>query len=89
MCAPQVPVEYFCNLDAEGRRRDIDERPELSCGTVEYVAPAEYMVGVLACIYGIYTRYIVPTILQYIRYIYNVEYVAPVEYTVGVLCCAR
>lgn len=41
----EIPVEYFCNLDADGRRRDVLDRPELSAGTVEYVAPAEYMVG--------------------------------------------
>lgn len=40
----EIPVEYFCSLDASGRRRDADERPELSKGSVEYVAPAEYMV---------------------------------------------
>ncbi|KXZ41961.1 hypothetical protein GPECTOR_234g547 [Gonium pectorale] len=40
----EIPVEYFSSLDANGRRRDADERPELSCGTVEYVAPADYMV---------------------------------------------
>lgn len=39
-----VQPEYFCALDANGRRRDTDERPELCCGSVEYVAPAEYMV---------------------------------------------
>ncbi|KAA8499730.1 Protein transport protein Sec24-like [Porphyridium purpureum] len=39
-----IPNEYFCPLDASGRRRDADERPELSRGTVEFVAPAEYMV---------------------------------------------
>lgn len=39
-----IPMEYFCNLDANGRRKDADERPELCCGTVEYIAPAEYMV---------------------------------------------
>lgn len=39
-----VPIEYFCSLDENGRRRDADERPELSCGSVEYVAPTEYMV---------------------------------------------
>lgn len=39
-----VPIEYFCALDENGRRRDADERPELSCGSVEYVAPTEYMV---------------------------------------------
>lgn len=39
-----VPVEYFCPLDENGRRRDADERPELSCGSVEFVAPTEYMV---------------------------------------------
>ena len=40
----QVPVEYFCTLDNDGRRRDADERPELAKGSAEYVAPAEYMV---------------------------------------------
>jgi protein transport protein SEC24 len=42
--ANDVPVEYFSSLDQNGRRRDADERPELSRGTVEWVAPAEYMV---------------------------------------------
>lgn len=41
----EIPVEYFSSLDQNGRRRDADERPELSQGTVEYVAPADYMVG--------------------------------------------
>lgn len=40
----EAPVEYFSTLDASGRRRDSEERPELSCGTVEWVAPTEYMV---------------------------------------------
>eukprot|EP00955_Chlamydomonas_euryale_P035993 350293-Chlamydomonas_euryale.AAC.2 len=40
-----VPPEYFCSLDGEGRRADAAQRPELSCGTVEYIAPAEYMGG--------------------------------------------
>lgn len=40
----EIPVEYYSSLDANGRRRDADDRPELSKGTVEYVAPAEYMV---------------------------------------------
>jgi len=40
----EVPVEYFCTLDSNGRRRDADERPELAKGSAEYVAPAEYMV---------------------------------------------
>jgi len=39
-----VPNEYFCPLDASGKRRDAHERPELSRGSVEFVAPAEYMV---------------------------------------------
>ncbi|VAH24356.1 unnamed protein product [Triticum turgidum subsp. durum] len=39
-----VPGEYFCALDASGRRFDADQRPELSKGTVEFVAPTEYMV---------------------------------------------
>ncbi|KAK6269539.1 hypothetical protein POUND7_006644 [Theobroma cacao] len=39
-----VPGEYFANLDATGRRIDLDQRPELTKGSVEFVAPTEYMV---------------------------------------------
>jgi len=37
-----VPTEYFCGLDADGRRYDVAERPELRCGSVEFIAPAEF-----------------------------------------------
>ena len=40
----EVPSSYFCHLDANGQRRDKDQRPELCTGSVELVAPAEYMV---------------------------------------------
>ena len=40
----EVPVDYFCTLDADGRRRDVNERPELRHGTVEFLASQEYMV---------------------------------------------
>ncbi|KAK6911289.1 Zinc finger, Sec23/Sec24-type [Dillenia turbinata] len=39
-----VPGEYFAHLDATGRRTDLDQRPELSKGSVEFVAPTKYMV---------------------------------------------
>jgi len=39
-----VPQAYFAPTDAEGRRVDAQQRPELSCGSVEFVAPVEYMV---------------------------------------------
>ncbi|KAG4161724.1 hypothetical protein ERO13_D01G073800v2 [Gossypium hirsutum] len=39
-----LPGEYFANLDATGRRIDLDQRPELIKGSVEFVAPMEYMV---------------------------------------------
>ena len=43
--ANEVPVEYYAPLDAEGKRMDAPgSRPELTQGSVEYVAPAEYMV---------------------------------------------
>lgn len=35
---------YFGPLDATGRRADRYEHPELCAGSVDYVAPAEYMV---------------------------------------------
>lgn len=40
----EVPVDYFCTLDANGVRRDIAERPELNSGSVEFLASQEYMV---------------------------------------------
>ncbi|KAL1541771.1 Protein transport protein Sec24B [Salvia divinorum] len=40
----ETPHEYQCNLGPDGRRRDADERPELCQGTVEFIAPKEYMV---------------------------------------------
>ncbi|KAK9861048.1 hypothetical protein WJX84_009471 [Apatococcus fuscideae] len=42
--ANECPGDYFCALDMEGHRQDRNERPELSHGSVEFVAPAEYMV---------------------------------------------
>lgn len=40
----ECPSDYFSPLDENGKRRDASERPELRCGSVEFVAPAEYMV---------------------------------------------
>ncbi|TYJ48830.1 hypothetical protein E1A91_A01G091300v1 [Gossypium mustelinum] len=39
-----LPGEYFANLDATGKRIDLDQRPELIKGSVEFVPPMEYMV---------------------------------------------
>ncbi|XP_065891062.1 protein transport protein Sec24D-like isoform X2 [Dysidea avara] len=38
----EVPQEFFCHLDHQGRRTDIMERPELLFGSVEYVATKDY-----------------------------------------------
>lgn len=37
-----VPHLYYCSLNDRGERRDQDDRPELCCGTVDYIAPKEY-----------------------------------------------
>lgn len=39
-----VPQPYVAALDAEGNRVDVNERPELCTGSVEFIAPTEYMV---------------------------------------------
>lgn len=38
------PSDYYSPLDQNGRRRDAAQRPELHRGSIEFVAPAEYMV---------------------------------------------
>eukprot|EP00794_Sanderia_malayensis_P007299 gene7299-8115_t len=38
----EVPQEYFCHLDHQGRRVDIYERPELCFGSCEFVATTDY-----------------------------------------------
>lgn len=40
----ETPRDYHCNLGPDGRRRDVDERPELCRGTVEFIASKEFMV---------------------------------------------
>jgi protein transport protein SEC24 len=39
-----VPSAYYCHLDSTGQRTDRNQRPELCNGSVELVAPSEYMV---------------------------------------------
>jgi protein transport protein SEC24 len=39
-----IPPEYYSPLDANGKRHDIAERVELCSGSVEFVAPSEYMI---------------------------------------------
>ncbi|KAI9493869.1 hypothetical protein BDB00DRAFT_821063 [Zychaea mexicana] len=38
----QVPSWYFANVDMSGRRIDVDQRPELRYGSVEFRVPADY-----------------------------------------------
>ena len=51
----ETPPDYYAPMGPGGVRVDVAERPELSGGTVEYVAPGEYMVGGLCfvCLGGI------------------------------------
>lgn len=37
-----VSKEYYCNLDANGRRCDLAMRPELCFGTIDMTAPKDY-----------------------------------------------
>lgn len=39
----EVPQPYFCPLEPTGRRADASQRPELSRGSVEFVATPEYI----------------------------------------------
>ncbi|GLE02924.1 hypothetical protein PINS_up011788 [Pythium insidiosum] len=40
----ETPRDYYCSVDQHGRRRDIQERAELSRGSVDYVVPEAYTV---------------------------------------------
>ncbi|KAF9330640.1 COPII coat Sec23p-Sfb3p heterodimer component [Podila minutissima] len=37
-----VEPSYFCNLDMNGHRLDLDQRPELRNGSIEFAVPKEY-----------------------------------------------
>ncbi|TMW68179.1 hypothetical protein Poli38472_007851 [Pythium oligandrum] len=38
----ETPRDYYCSVDQNGRRRDVQERAELCRGSVDYVVPAAY-----------------------------------------------
>ena len=38
LAATEVPGHFFCNLDHTGKRHDLPDRKELTCGSVEYAA---------------------------------------------------
>ncbi|CAK4152332.1 unnamed protein product [Aphanomyces euteiches] len=40
----ETPREYYCAVDQMGKRRDVQERPELSRGSVEFLVPPVYSV---------------------------------------------
>ena len=37
-----MPKNYYCNLDANGMRRDRLQRAELLYGSIDFVAPPDY-----------------------------------------------
>ncbi|GAW81646.1 protein transport protein Sec24A [Plasmodium gonderi] len=39
-----TPQFYFTPLDEKGKRKDLFQRPELCTGSVEFIAPSDYMV---------------------------------------------
>ncbi|XP_078576738.1 protein transport protein Sec24C-like isoform X4 [Branchiostoma floridae x Branchiostoma japonicum] len=41
-CVTDVPDTYFAHLDHTGRRIDVYQRPELACGSYEFVATLDY-----------------------------------------------
>ena len=49
-----IPSEYFAALDANGKRTDIEKRPELTHLSIDIVAPESYMSRPpMPCIYAI------------------------------------
>jgi protein transport protein SEC24 len=39
-----TPGDYLCSLGPDGQRLDVQRRPELRCGAVEFIASSNYMV---------------------------------------------
>lgn len=44
----EVSNEFFCNLDFSGKRADIDSRPELKYGSVDFIVSKEYILHPLS-----------------------------------------
>lgn len=45
----EVMAEHFSPTGDGGLRMDVDQHPQLSHGSVEFIAPTEYMVGPTVC----------------------------------------
>lgn len=91
----EVPSEYFANLDMNGRRVDLNQRPELYYGSVEFAVqdqycarpptPASYLFAVDVSFNAIRSGMVATFASALKHYLFSGQFVFPAGAKIGII----